>query len=133
MRVEVRKSGGPACSECGAHELVETPDGFLERDVLALLEDANAALERDCVANFERAADDLRAAVNADLEARVASHRAGLLEHFRRENAALADGVLAMVEPDAKRVRVLKRRWQRKLAAEVALAVEELRAQTRLA
>ena len=137
MRVEIRKSGGPTCETCGATERVALPEGPLERDVLALLEQANRELERDCVAKFDEAATELRRQtsvyVNEYVDRRTEVFRAGLLTHFRKENEALADGVLALVEPDARRHRVLKRRWQRKLAAEVALAVEELRAQTRLA
>lgn len=133
MIVQIRKSGGDECEMCGATELVTLPDGSpLERDVLAFLEARNAELERDCVARFERAATDLRADALEHVEEKVAQYRASLLTFFREENAALADGVLELLEPDARKVRVWKRRWQRQIAAEVAVTVDDLRAKTRL-
>jgi hypothetical protein len=133
VRVEIRKSGGPTCEACGAHEIVQVPEGPLEKDVLALLEEANAQLERDCVAKFEEKADELRFDAMTRVDRCVTNFRVELLAHFQKQNDELAEGVLAFVEPNARKYRLLKRRWQRKMAAEMAVAVDELRAKTRLA
>lgn len=131
MRVEIRKSGDPTCEHCGATELIMLPNGTpLERDIKKLLDEENAKLERDILAVFEAAAHDLRRKVDGEITAA----RAGLLATFMGRHAELADGINAFMETrEVPRYRFAKRRWHRKLSAEIAVAVDDLRTQTRLA
>lgn len=141
MRVEIRKSGGPACEHCGATELVLLQNGTpLERDIHALLNEENERLERNALAlQAETAADlradvdDLKAEVDRLVEAAISIRYGELLNKFERLHDQLADGVTAfMDDQQVPGYRLAKKRWHRKLSAELALAVDELRSQSRL-
>lgn len=134
MRVEIRKSGGPTCETCGATDLVLLPTGTpLERDIQALLREENARLERDVVLVFNTVTSDLRREALERVDEAIADSYADLKTKFQYQNDSLADGILAfMDERHVSKFRWSKRRWQNRLAAELELAVDDLRAQTRL-
>jgi hypothetical protein len=120
MRVEIRRSGGPVCHECGSYELVTTTG--TGEPLAADISDALARLDRDI-------GDDLRARYEQ------------LTQRWRRDLAKLLDehtadahtAMLAALDPEPSAWHPWKRKWRAKALGEIEQAATLLRERTYLA
>jgi hypothetical protein len=130
VRLEVRKTGGAICRECGATELVrEAANGAeLVASLGPILEKVVA--ERAQEEHPELVESERRARAELEVGQEMIAERERTLEIAHEETIAK---VRELAPEQAPRVRVFKRRWQRELQAAVDEVVAELLDRTRRA
>lgn len=118
MKIEIRASGGPACSDCGATELIHSNGQPLARDLTRVLE--TEILRRE-VGVMRMLRDHLTAA-----ETDHASELKDLQYELTRQHTDLLGSVRGRLKVDVSKWHALRRRRELAFAARVEAVFGEL-------
>lgn len=136
MRIEVRRSGGHACTECGSYDLIHAGPSPLAADLAPVME--REMIRRELrLFRLYRSHLETVAQERVDHEARIAAEfveqtksERNELEREKQEQVAVIEALLSESKQDVPAWRLARKRREKKFAERIDNVIAELKQST---